>query len=127
MKRRTGESAGSGESGGPAQKAFAVQNAHFPSEAGSRKAVAIRARVIQEGCPNKSLINSSGLFKARSLILFPVEAGPRLSWRGSDGPHRIFCALHSWCGFHDLRAVSVDLGRQAPHHCTPGGGTPEGV
>ena len=42
-----------------------------------------------------------------------------------DGPHRILCALHSWGGFPDLCAVSVDLGRQAPRHRPPSGGTQE--
>ena len=73
----------------------------------------------------KSLINSSGLFNPSSPILSPVEAGPHASWRGIDGPHCIYCALHSWGGFPDLCAVSVDLGRQAPRHSSPSGGAQE--
>src|SRR6267378_5222353 len=75
--------------------------------------------------PYNFLTNSSGLFKALCPILSPMETGPHTSWHGNDGPHRIYCALHSWGGFPDLCAVSVDLGRQAPRHSSPSGGTQE--
>lgn len=77
--------------------------------------------------PNKFLTNPSGLSSARRPILSPVEAGPHPSWRGSDGPHSILCSLHSWNRFSDLRPFSVDLGRQAPRHCSAGSRPPEGV
>src|SRR6266481_2642095 len=75
--------------------------------------------------PNDFLMNSSGLFNPSCPILSPVEAGPHASWRGIDGPHCISCALHSWGGFPDLCAASVGLGRQAPRHSSPSGGTQE--
>jgi hypothetical protein len=66
------------------------------------------------------LTNSSGLFKARCSILFPVEAGPHWSCCGTDVAHHISGPLHSWSGLHDLCFLQADFRRQAQRHRPPG-------
>jgi hypothetical protein len=60
---------------------------------------------------HKSFMNSSGLFKARSSILSPREAGPHPSWCGNDVADDFSGSLHSWSRLHDLCALQAVLRR----------------
>ena len=49
-----------------------------------------------------------------NLILWEAGQGVRSFLRGNDVADDISCAVHTWRGFPDLRAVSVDVRGYAP-------------